>query len=67
MCHYYFWDKTGKQLGFSDLNESLWALNNTELSDVISILIDQIEVSEFDMPTANNSLVDASSLKMHVR
>ncbi|MBL4900307.1 MAG: DUF3427 domain-containing protein [Colwellia sp.] len=71
MCHYDFWDKAGSQLGFSDLAESLTALKNTillsELAEVISILIERLEVSEFTMPKVNNSLVDNSPLKMHVR
>lgn len=71
MCHYDFWDKTGGQLGFSDLTKSLIALKNTtllsELAEVISMLIERLEVSEFDMPKVNNSVVDVSPLKMHVR
>jgi superfamily II DNA or RNA helicase len=71
MCHYDFWDKTGKPLGFSDLAESLLALRNTmllsELASVISMLIERLEVSEFDMPRVNNAVVDSSPLKMHVR
>ncbi|NQY33904.1 MAG: DUF3427 domain-containing protein [Alteromonadaceae bacterium] len=71
MTHYDFWDKTGKQAGFGDLAESLLALRNTtllaELTEVIAILIERLEVSEFTMPTVNNSKVDTSPLKMHVR
>jgi len=71
MCHYDFWDKTGSQAGFSDLAESLMTLKNSilqcELSEVISILIERLQVSEFDMPRVNNVIVDASPLKMHVR
>jgi superfamily II DNA or RNA helicase len=71
MCHYDFWDKTGKQAGFSNLAESLISLKNTtllsELSEVISILIDRLEVNEFTMPKVNNSVVDSSPLNMHVR
>jgi len=71
MCHYDFWDKTGKPLGFSDVAESLLALRNTillsELASVISMLIERLEVSEFDMPRVNNAVVDSSPLKMHVR
>ena len=71
MCHYDFWDKTGKQAGFSHLDESLTALKNTtllsELTEVISILIERLEVSEFAMPKVNNLLVDSSPLNMHVR
>jgi len=71
MCHYDFWDKTGKQLGFNKLTGSLAALKNTtlqhELSEVISILIERLDVSEFDMPMVSNNKVDSSPLKMHVR
>lgn len=71
MCHYDFWDKTGSNAGFSDLTQSMASLRDTklesELSEVISTLIERLEVSEFAMPTVNNSAVDTSSLKMHVR
>ena len=71
MCHYDFWDKTGNQAGFSDVAESLLGLRDVtlqnELSEVISILIARLGVSEFTMPTVNNSVVDSSTLKMHVR
>ena len=71
MCHYDFWDKTGKQLGFDNVATSLLALRNTtllsELADVIAMLIERLEVSEFTMPKVNNSVVDSSPLNMHVR
>jgi hypothetical protein len=75
MCHYDFWDKAGKKNASDDLSEglreSLAALKNPalqgELSEVISILIERIEVSEFAMPTVGNSKVDASPINMHVR
>jgi len=71
MGHYDFWDKTGKQLGFDKLTESLSALKNialqSELSEVISILIERLDVSEFDMPLVGNNKVDTSALNMHVR
>jgi len=71
MCHYDFWDKTGKQLGFGILTESLAALKNTalqsELSEAISILIERLDVREFDMPLVGNNKVDTSALNMHVR
>jgi superfamily II DNA or RNA helicase len=71
MCHYDFWDKTGKKLGFAKLTESLAALKNTalqsELSEAISILIERLDVSEFDMPLVCNDKVDTSPLNMHVR
>ena len=71
MCHYDFWDKTGSKAGFSNLSESMTALRDAklqrELSEVISILIERLEVSEFNMPTVDNTVVDSSPLKMHVR
>lgn len=71
MCHYDFWDKTGKQLGFEEITESLAALKNavlqSELSETISILIERLDVREFDMPLVGNSKVDTSTLNMHVR
>ena len=71
MCHYDFWDKTGKSFGFSDVATSLLALRNTtllsELTQVISMLIERLEVSEFTMPKVNNLVVDTSPLNMHVR
>ncbi|MFC1518499.1 DUF3427 domain-containing protein [Pseudomonadota bacterium] len=71
MCHYDFWDKTGKSAGFNTLKDSLLALQNQslqdELSQVMSLLIERLEVNEFSMPVVNNSVVDTSPLKMHVR
>ena len=71
MCHYDFWDNTGSQLNFKNLAESLLALKNTELqselSEVINILIERLTISEFAMPTVHNNLVDNTPIKMHVR
>ncbi|MBA6414984.1 DUF3427 domain-containing protein [Colwellia sp. 6M3] len=71
MCHYDFWDKAGKQAGFNSLEESIAALRDknlqNELSEVIEILIEQLEVSEFSMPKIGNAKVDSSPLQMHVR
>ena len=71
MGHYDFWDKTGKQLGFDELTESLSALKDTalqsELNEAISILIERLDVSEFDMPLVGNNKVDSSPINMHVR
>ena len=71
MCHYDFWDKTGPQLGFNSLTESLQALHNTslqsELEDVLTLLMERLDVNEFTMPTGCNSTLDSSPLKMHVR
>lgn len=71
MGHYDFWDKTGNQAGFKNLTESLLALRNmalqNELSEVMSMLMERLEVSEFEMPKVGKSKVDFSPLKMHVR
>jgi len=71
MCHYDFWDKTGKQAGFDSIESSLSSLKNNylqkELSDVISLLIERLETREFKMPLVGNGVVDSSPLKMHVR
>nr|WP_259649528.1 DUF3427 domain-containing protein [Shewanella sp. MBTL60-007] len=71
MCHYDFWDKTGKQAGFDTIELSLLALRHDklqgELSDVISLLIERLATQEFKMPLVNNAVVDNSPLKMHVR
>ena len=71
MCHYDFWDKAGKQAGFNSLEESIAALKDkslkNELNEVIEILIEQLEVSEFAMPKVGNAKVDSTPLKMHIR
>jgi len=71
MCHYDFWDKTGKQAGFKTLADSLMALNDEvlrgELSEITSMLIERLDINEFDMPVVDNPIVDDSPLKMHVR
>lgn len=71
MCHYDFWDKAGKTLGFNELADSLAALKNTklqsELLEVTSMLIARLDVNEFSMPLVNNAVIDSSPLKMHVR
>ncbi|WP_289031172.1 DEAD/DEAH box helicase [uncultured Paraglaciecola sp.] len=71
MCHYDFWDKAGTQLGFSEIDESLLSLRDetlqSELVEVIGLLIGRVDVNEFDLPKVNNLVVDSSPLKMHVR
>ena len=70
-CHYDFWDKTGTQLGFTSIEESLITLQNlelqAELEQVLLILIGRLETQEFRMPLVGNMDVDSSSLNMHVR
>ena len=71
MCHYDFWDKTGPQLGFKSIAESLLALHNThlksELDDLLTELIERLDIKEFKMPITENNTVDSSPLMMHVR
>jgi len=71
MCHYDFWDKTGEQLGFKSLAESLQALNNArlqdELNDLLTLLINRLDINEFAMPKGHNHSIDNSPLMMHVR
>jgi len=66
MCHYNFWDKSGTELGFTNLKQSLVALRNTqlqaELLDVISLLIDRIHHREFEM-----NIPALEALKVHSR
>lgn len=71
MCHYDFWDKAANSAGFDSIETSLAALKHpqlqSELVDVVSYLIEHLDVNEFDMPNVNNGVVDNSPLKMHVR
>jgi hypothetical protein len=71
MCHYDFWDKAGSKVDFKNLSESLLSLKDTnlqtELYEVVLILIERLDVNEFDMLLTNNAAVDKSPLKMHVR
>ncbi|MFT7680907.1 MAG: superfamily II DNA or RNA helicase [Moritella dasanensis] len=71
MCHYDFWDKSGPTLGFDSLSQSLQALRHPllqdELSEVLSLLIDRLDINEFDMPNMQNSRMPSSPIKMHVR
>ena len=66
MCHYNFWDKSGSELGFTSLKQSLAALRDTqlqaELLDVISLLIERIHHHELEM-----QIPDIPSLKVHSR
>ena len=71
MCHYDFWDQAGSKLGFDSLSQSLQALIHpllqNELSEVLSLLIDRLDINEFDMPNMQNSIMPSSPIKMHVR
>ena len=66
MCHYNFWDKSGAELGFTSLKQSVAALRHAqlqaELLDAISLLIERIHHNELEM------LISAiPSLKVHSR
>lgn len=71
MCHYDFWDKTGSKLQFNNLEQSLQELSDSklksELSEVLQILINNIEINEFPMPKLKNDIINNLPLKMHVR
>ena len=71
MCHYDFWDQAGNKLGFRNVEQSLNALQHSELqaelSEVITLLIDRLDVNEFAMPKVKNTVVDSTPLSMHVR
>ena len=65
-------DRLNRDLSLNDsLTESLLALKNTELqselSEVINILIERLTISEFSMPTVHNNVVDNTPIKMHAR
>ncbi|ART82263.1 restriction endonuclease subunit R [Oceanisphaera profunda] len=66
MCHYDFWQKTGTELGFKTLAQSLKALDHPqlkiELLDLLSLLINRIHHEQFNL--ANLSL---NPLKGHAR
>lgn len=71
MCHYDFWDKAGTKIGCNSLTESLKKLCHqplqTELNEVLTLLIKRLDIGEFDMPKGYNNTIDNSPLKMHVR
>jgi len=71
MCHYDFWDRAGPTLGFNSLSKSLQALRHpllqSELSEVLSLLIDRLDINEFDMPNMQSTTMVSSPIKMHVR
>lgn len=71
MCHYDFWDKAGPTLGFKSLSQSLQALRHpvlqNELSEVIALLIERLDINEFNMSNSHNSNIASSPIKMHVR
>ncbi|MCW3172656.1 DUF3427 domain-containing protein [Shewanella subflava] len=66
MCHYNFWDKSGVDLGFTGLKQSIKALRHsqlqTELLDVISLIIERIHHNELEM-----HIPAIPSLKVHSR
>jgi len=55
MAYYDFWQKPGSSLGFSDLSSALSLLSKDpnlrkECLDVLTLLIEQIDTEELDMP-----------------
>lgn len=54
MCHYDFWQKSGSELGFSTLAQSLRRLNRSglreELMDVLAMLLNRIQHEQTPMP-----------------
>jgi len=71
MCHYNFWDKSGKALGFKSLQQSLKALQHPklqqELIDVITLLINRIHHHEFAMPVTDINIKRNNAIKIHAR
>jgi superfamily II DNA or RNA helicase len=63
MCHYNFWGKSGKELNYSSLSESLSKLKHPQLQDelnaVLDILIDRIHDNELSN--------ENSAIKVHAR
>ncbi|MDY0206098.1 MAG: DUF3427 domain-containing protein [Pseudomonas sp.] len=53
MCHYDFWQKSGPELGFATLLESLKALDHprlkAELADVLELLVNRIKHEQFTL------------------
>ncbi|MDT3282538.1 DUF3427 domain-containing protein [Shewanella scandinavica] len=66
MCHYNFWDKSGKALNVKSLTASLQMLRNKPLQEellaVLAILINRIHHQEMDL-----ELAQPSALKVHSR
>jgi len=66
MCHYDFWGKSGPDLGFGSLNQSLKSLYDedlqAELVEVIDLLIDRLDINEFDLLSSEELII-----KMHSR
>lgn len=66
MCHYNFWDKSGKALNVNSLAASLQMLRNKPLQEellaVLAILINRIHHQEMDL-----ELLQPTALKVHSR
>lgn len=66
MCHYDLWGKTGEELGFSSLAESLKALDEplfrSELNELIPLLINRIQHRQKPMP-----MMQSNPLLLHAR
>ncbi|HEX5792791.1 MAG TPA: DUF3427 domain-containing protein, partial [Rheinheimera sp.] len=54
MCHYDFWQKSGVDLGFSSIEQSITALSDqhysAELADLLDFLLDGIKHAQTPMP-----------------
>lgn len=66
MLHYDFWQKPGKDTGFSSIEHSLGVLNQieikTEISNIAAILINRIHSKQETMPLMGNH-----PIKLHAR
>ncbi|OEE29668.1 DUF3427 domain-containing protein [Aliivibrio fischeri] len=71
MLHYDFWDQSGTKSGFNILSDSFKKLGNDELQnemlEVIQILMDRLDINEFEMGSLLSSNFDLVPLKMHAR
>ncbi|MFV9473692.1 DUF3427 domain-containing protein [Advenella sp. RU8] len=54
MCHYDFWQKSGVEVGFSTLQDSLKTFDipalKSELSDLLTLLLDRIQHEQNELP-----------------
>lgn len=66
MCHYDFWQKSGVEIGFSNLQDSLSAFDipalKSELSDLLTLLLDRIQHEQNELPN-----LSGIPLSLHAR
>lgn len=71
MLHYDFWDKSGVACGFSELSESFETISHTDLQqemlEVIQLLINRLNINEFNMLVCTSSQANLVPLNMHAR